>query len=205
MNRTRKLIIMLASVGLAVGLVAAVVPQPGLSYPAAAAADTYKIDPVHSMVIFKIGHMGVSNSYGRFNEISGEFSLDESNPSNGSFSVEVKTESIDTNNENRDKHLKSPDFFNARQYPAIAFKSTKVTGSADGSFEVTGDLTLHGVTNSITIPVTKIGAGKGRQGEALIGLETSLKLKRSDYGMRNMLDMVGDEVTLRVALEAARK
>src|SRR6476661_8172320 len=90
------------------------------------AADTYKVDPVHASVVFRARHMNIGVVYGRFNAIAGQFTLDEADPTKSSFNFEVQAGSVDTGNEKRDGHLKSPDFLNAKQYPSITFKSTAV-------------------------------------------------------------------------------
>src|SRR5437868_5717392 len=90
------------------------------------AADNYAVDPMHSGVTFKISHLGLTNVFGRFNEFSGSFTIDPNDGSQCSFGMAIKTESVDTNNSKRDSHLRSPDFFNAKQFPAITFQSTSV-------------------------------------------------------------------------------
>jgi polyisoprenoid-binding protein YceI len=114
------------------------------------AADTYKIDPVHATVIYRISHFNVGNAYGRFNEPTGSVTVDNEDPSKSVFEFSVQVDKVDTANPKRDAHLKSPDFFNAKQFPTIDFKSTKVAKKGDNQFELTGDLTLHGVTKSVT-------------------------------------------------------
>src|SRR5436190_4359667 len=121
---------------------------------AAHAADKYKIDPVHSSVFFGIKHLGVTNFYGVFKEIAGTVSFDPADPSKSSVELTVPVESIDSRNPKRDQHLKSPDFLNARQFPTLTFKSTKVEGSGD-AYKISGDFTLHGVTRQITVDFKK--------------------------------------------------
>jgi len=188
--------------------VSALVVSLGLfaaSSSAPRSADTYQVDSVHSSMIFRIKHMGVANFYGRFNSISGSFSLDD-NASKNSFQVEIQTGSIDTAQKKRDDHLKSPDFFNAVQFPKITFKSTEVKKSSDDSFDVTGELTLHGVTKPVTAKVTKTGSGTMR-GRQVAGVEAVLTIKRSDFGMSYGLDgnALGDEVYIAISLEGARQ
>src|SRR5215469_13154853 len=103
-----------------------------------APADSFKIDPVHSAILFEIGHFGVGHIYGRFDAFNGTFTLDQSDPSKDAVSVEIKTDSVDTNAPDRDKHIKSPDFFNASQFPSATFKSTSVKKVDDKNYEVTG-------------------------------------------------------------------
>ena len=169
----------------------------------ALAADTYKIDPVHSVVGFAVKHMEVSPFYGRFNEPTGAITLDSADPSKSSFNIEIAAEKVDTGNDKRDAHLRTPDFFDAKQFPTITFKSTSVKGSGD-SFEVSGDLTLHGVTKSITVPVRKTGekeTGKGVR----TGWEAMFDIKRSDFGMTGMIPQISDDVQLLVALAAVKQ
>jgi polyisoprenoid-binding protein YceI len=124
-----------------------------------ASADEYQVDNKHSTVIFRVKHLGVSYFYGRFNQIEGRITFDEADPTSFVLDVEIKVESIDTNDQRRDEHLKGPDFFNAKQYKTITFKSTKVKQGKDKKYRVTGDLTLHGVTKSITVDVVHVGSG----------------------------------------------
>jgi polyisoprenoid-binding protein YceI len=168
------------------------------------AADTFAIDPVHSSVVFKIRHMKLADFYGRFNDISGAVSFDKEDAAKSSVNAEVKVESVDTNNEKRNQHLKSPDFFNAKQFPVMSFKSTKVEKSGD-DYKVTGDFSLHGVTKSITVDFKKVGEGKGMQGETRIGGATEFTIKRSDYGITFMPDGLGDEVGIILSLEGVKK
>ena len=168
--------------------------------PAAIAAEgAFKVDPVHSSVVFRIRH-ATSFFYGRFNQVSGSFDLNAADPTKSSLEVSVKTESIDSNNSKRDQHLKSQDFFSATEFPAITFKGKDFKKSADNKWEVKGDLTLHGVTKPVTIAVEDTAAGAGG------GLEAKFAIKRSDYGMGFMSDKgLGDEVTIMVGLEGGKK
>jgi len=166
-----------------------------------ASAEQFKVDRVHSSVVFRVKHMGVSYFYGRFNDVSGSFAFDDADESKCSFDVEVKTESVDTASDKRDNHLKSPDFFNARQYPSIRFKSTAVKKTADNTYEVTGELTLLGQTKPLTVTVERVGVGKGQRGGSLCGIETIFTIKRSEFGMTYGLEGVSDEVRLMVSLE----
>jgi polyisoprenoid-binding protein YceI len=168
------------------------------------AADTFKVDPVHSFVLFSVQHLGVANTYGRFNDISGTVVFDKDNPSKSSVELSVPVESVDTNSAKRDQSLKSPDYFNAKQYPTLTFKSTKVEGSGD-TLKVSGDLTIHGVTRSLTVDFKKGGEGKGVFGEARGGGETRFTIKRSDFGMNFQQDLIGDAVTIILSLEGIKQ
>ena len=169
----------------------------------------YEIDTAHSMIIFRAKHNGVSYNYGRFNEFTGQIEMTSTDGS-GSLTpgsmveFEVKTASVDTGNEKRDQHLRSSDFFSAKQFPLITFKSTKVSSKAGKAdvLEVTGDLELHGVKKSITVDVEITGRAKGRDGESLIGFETIFTIKRSEFGMTYGIGPVSDEIRLIVSVEA---
>jgi polyisoprenoid-binding protein YceI len=168
------------------------------------AADTFKVDQYHSSVLFSVQHLGVSNLYGRFNDISGTVVFDKDNPSKSSVELSVAVESLDTNFAKRDQNLKSPDYFNAKQFPTITFKSTRVEGSGD-TFKVSGDFTVHGVTKPLTVDFKKVGEGKGVQGEPRAGGETRFTIKRSDFGMNFQQGPVGDEVTIVLSLEGVKQ
>lgn len=172
----------------------------------ALAADTYRVDPEHASVMFKVKHLGVSYTYGRFNEVSGSFVLDEANPAASRLEVVIKTQSVDTGNERRDRHLRNADFFDAGQFPEIRFVSKTVSRAEPNQFTVTGDLTLHGVTRPLTVTINKVGAGPDPWGGQRAGGELTFTVKRSDFGMSYGLpDVVGDEVTLFVSLEGIKQ
>ena len=166
------------------------------------ATENYKVDPVHTTAIFRIKHLGVTYFYGRFNETTGSFTLNIEDPSEMSFDVQIKTESVDTNSVNRNNHLKSPDFFNAKQFPTISFKSKSAQSSGENMYTVSGDLTLHGVTKPISVQMEFVGQGdKGRRA----GFDVTFTIKRSDFGMNFMQGKLGDEVRIMVGLEGVRQ
>lgn len=164
------------------------------------AATVYRVDTVHSSLVFRVKHMNVNYFQGRFDDVSGTLAFDDQNPAQSSVDLKISTGSVDTASPKRDNHLKSPDFFNARQFPTITFKSKSVKKTGDGSYDVEGDLTLHGVTKAVTIPVTRTGVAAGNRGTRA-GYEAIFTIKRSDYGMKNMLEMLGDEVRITANLE----
>ena len=167
-------------------------------------ADTFKLDPVHSFVLFSVQHLGIANTYGRFNDISGMVVFDRDNPSKSSVELSVQVESLDTHNSIRERSLKSPDFFDVKQFPTMTFKSTKVEGSGD-TLKVFGDLTIHGVTKPMTVDFKKGGEGKGVFGEMRGGGETHFTIRRSDFGMNFEQGEVGDEVNIILSLEGIKK
>lgn len=169
------------------------------------AADAYSIDPVHSSVAFRIKHMNLAPFYGQFNDISGTVKLDAADPTKSEMEVSIKVDAVDSHNEKRDAHLKSPDFFNAKNFPTMTFKSKSFAKSGDHAFDVSGDLTIHGVTKPITVKLEKTGEGKSPMGGQAIGFGTEFTIKRSDFGMSGMLDALGDEVRVMIGLEAGKK
>ncbi len=176
----------------------------GNVFPASAqAAETYKIDPVHSFLLFKIEHLGVGNAYGFFEKFEGTITFDEENPSASSVNLTVQTASVDTNNADRDKHLVGTDFFNATEFPTATFQSTQVEKTGEGTWAITGDLTLLGQTKPVTFNFQEIGKGKGMQGETRRGGEGTLTFKRTDFGMDKYVEegVLGDETTLILAVE----
>ena len=172
---------------------------------AAAAADEYALDPVHSSITFKVKHLGVSYVHGRFNDISGTLRYDDADTANFSAAIRVAAGSIDTSNSQRDQHLRSPDFFDVQRFPTIEFNSTLVRKLSADTYAVRGDVTLHGVTRPLEVQVVLTGAGQDYQGNHRIGFETEFTVNRSDFGMHNMLTTAGDEVRLAVGIEGVRK
>ena len=169
------------------------------------AADTFTVDPVHSSVLFRVKHLGVGYIYGRFNQYSGTFAFDDKNPADCKLEMEVKIESIDSANTDRDKHLKGPDFFNAKEFPTMSFKATRMKASDEKNYEVTGDLTIHGVTKQVTVKLERVGTGKDpRSGKPRTGWETVFTINRSDFGVKGFLPAIGDEVRIIVAIEGVQ-
>lgn len=178
--------------------------------PPLLAADAYTIDPAHTSVVFSVGHAGLSYTYGFFRETAGSYILD-ANPANCRFQLTIQANSLDTNHAKRDDHLRSADFFNVQQFPTITFESTACTlaNSPDGSsvYQVTGNLTIHGVTRQVTVPLRLLAEGNGPYGDPRTGFLTQLELKRSDYGMTNLLEnnLVGDAVSVTISFEGVKQ
>jgi polyisoprenoid-binding protein YceI len=166
-------------------------------------ADDYAMDPVHGGVTFKISHLGLAWVHGRFNDFSGSFAIDP-DPDKCSFSMTIKTESIDTNNAKRDEHLRSPDFFNAKQFPVIVFKSTSVK-AMQGGYEVTGDFSLHGVTKQVKLALLGGRKAEFPKGMQRTGFSTELVIKRSEFGMDKAADALGDDVHVAISFEGVKK
>ena len=171
---------------------------------AAVAADTYSVDGGHSAAIFKVKHAGVAYTYGRFNKVTGTVVWDNADPAASKIEIAIDPESVDTENEKRDQHLRNPDFFDAKQYPAFGFKSATVKKIDDTTYEVSGNLTIHGVTKPLTVKALKTGEGKDPWGGYRIGFETSFTIKRSDFGMTKVTESVGDDVAITFSIESVK-
>lgn len=184
-------------------VVEAAAPAPPA--PARSAAETYAIDTSHSAVLFRIKHLDVSYAYGRFNDFEGSFTIDEENPSKSSVKVLVKTASVDTNSEDRDKHLRSPDFFNAVQYPVVTFESKRVAKKGDGVFAISGELDLHGVKKEVSCEMTLVGRKDTGQRGFRAGLEGQLRFDRADFGIETYPGALGSEITVTIAVEGIRQ
>lgn len=159
----------------------------------------WKVDAVHSSVVFKVKHANASWFKGAFDKIDGAVTLDPSKPEAGSVQLTIPVDSVDTNDEKRDAHLEGPDFFNGKENPEITFRSSKIAKRGD-QLEVTGTLAMAGHEKSITIPIEKVGEGEfhGKR----VGYSTTFSVKRSDFGMTYGEEKVlGDAVTLMIDLE----
>ena len=171
------------------------------------ALESWVVDGGHSSLVFKIRHMGVSNFYGRFNELSGRIALAD-NPAQSSVNFSVQAASVDTHVDKRDQHLKSPDFFSVKEFPTIEFKSTSVKPAGDGAFDVAGKLTLHGVTRDLSVKVQETGR-RAADGEepGMAGFETRFSIQRSDFGMDYGIEpgSLGDEVEIVLAVETQQE
>ncbi len=168
------------------------------------AADSYTVDSVHSSISFKIMHAEISFIHGRFNDYTGKFVIDKSDPSKSSFTMSIKTESVDTGNKARDTHLQQADYFDCKQFPTMTYQSKDVK-AIDGGYEVSGELTLHGVTKPLTI-MLKGGEKEVEfpEGTSRIGFETTLVVKRSEFGLKAGMPSVGDDVHIVINVEGTK-
>jgi polyisoprenoid-binding protein YceI len=176
-----------------------------LAVPRLALADDFKADPAHSFVVFDIHHLGAGYVYGTFAGPTGTVGYSGDDLTKTSFDMSIDTDSLDTRNDRRDSDLKGPDFFDAKQFPTITFKSTSVEKTGDNTMSVTGDLTLRGVTKSITVPMEYTGTGQ-MMGQTRAGFRADFKINRSDFGMvKDPAPMIADEVHIVVAIEAIKQ
>jgi polyisoprenoid-binding protein YceI len=175
----------------------------------AQAADTYNIDPGHSQVGFQIRHL-VTQVSGKFNDYKGTVQLDPAKLENSNVEFAIKTASIDTGVADRDKHLRSADFFDVEKYPEITFKSKSIKATGKDQYAVTGTFTMHGVSKEVTLPVTFNGTAKDPWGGQRAGFSAETTLNRKDYGIvwNKALDsggaLLGDDVKIAVNLEAVK-
>ena len=172
---------------------------------AAPAITTWKIDPVHSNAQFKVKHMMISNVKGEFTALNGSLEFDNENIANSQVEAAIDATSISTRDPQRDAHLKSADFFDVEKFPALTFKSTKVAKQSGGELQVTGDLTIHGVTKSITVKIAMTGTGKDMKGNPVIGFESTFTVNRNDFGIKEFPGVLGDDVTFTISLEGDKK
>ncbi|RKF18478.1 YceI family protein [Alginatibacterium sediminis] len=168
------------------------------------AAD-YAIDTAHSSVIFKIQHLGYSWLYGSFDEFSGEFSYDNADSSASSIMVNINPNSINSNHAERDKHLKSGDFLDVSKFKEASFKSTSFEQKEDGMAVLMGDLTIRGISKSVTIDVSKIGEGKDPWGGERVGFAGETKFKLTDFDIPMNLGPASEEVTIILNVEGVKK
>ncbi|MDL2718643.1 MAG: YceI family protein [Acidobacteriota bacterium] len=191
------------AVGLAVLAVIALAPA------ARAEKETFTFDKPHTEFGFKVRHF-VSKVGGRFTKFDGTIELDRANPATSTVKLKIDAASIDTGNPTRDKHLNSADFFDTAKFPEITFNSTKVAAKSKDVYDVTGDLTIRGVTKTVALTVTANGfAGDGRGGQKT-GFDVAGKINRKDFGVswNNIADgnaMLSDEVDLLITVEANKK
>ncbi len=163
---------------------------------------TYQIDESHVHAMFKVSHLGFSETIGGFDKISGTFTLDAENPSNSSVNVTIDTASIDSGWDARDDHLRNADFFNVEEYPEMTFVSTSVEPTGDNTATVTGDLTMLGETHPVTLDVTLNGAGAHPfSGKYIAGFSATGTLDRTQWGMDYGAPAVGSEVELTITAE----
>ena len=172
------------------------------------ATKTLKVDKAHSDFLVRAKHLGVGYTFLEFNDMSGEIKFNDEDPSKSSINLTVKAASVESHNKKRDGHLKSPDFLSAKKYPEITFESDSIEKVDDGTFEVSGDLTIRDVTKPVTVEVKYLGKAKGPKGKTEHrGFYTEFSIDRTDFGVNWKPDagIVGKELHLIIALEAVRK
>ncbi|MEH6500088.1 MAG: YceI family protein [Pseudoalteromonas distincta] len=159
----------------------------------------------HAFINFKISHLGYSWLYGRFNDFDGTFSWDADKPEASAVSVTINTASVDSNHAERDKHLRSDDFLNVDKHPQATFKSTAVEMTGDDTANITGDLTLNGVTKPVVLEAKFIGEGEDPWGNYRAGFEGNTTLRLKDYDISMDLGPASQEVELILTVEGIRQ
>ena len=173
---------------------------------------TYDIDPTHSSAHFSVRHLMISNVRGEFTKVSGTVVYDEKNPTASHVSATIATDSINTRDAQRDGHLKSADFLDTTQFPEITFESTEIKAKSDDEYAITGNLTIHGTTNEVTLQVEGLGAPvTDPWGNHRIGVTATTKINRKDFGLtwNQTLEtgglMVGNDVSITLDIEAVQR
>ena len=196
MHRTTRLI---AFVLLAPLALIASVRGADAGNPSPAASESWTVDDIHSMAMFRIQHKGAGMFWGRFDGVTGSITTSADSVA---FDITIDVASVSSGNDKLNGHLKSPDFFSVKEFPTMTFKSTKATRGADGMWEVAGDLTMHGVTKPVTAKVEM--TGRANMGDERIGFEAAFTVDRSQFGMTYGADKgaIGKDVRVIVGLEA---
>lgn len=172
-----------------------------------ALADKYVIDTkgAHASINFEIQHLGYSWLTGRFNDFSGDFTYDPKDVAASKINVSINTNSVDSNHAERDKHLRSDDFLNVAKFPTATFVSTKIVPDDNDEFDIVGDLTLNGVTKSVTIEVDKIGEGKDPWGGYRVGFEGETEIRLKDFNIKQDLGPASQTVKLKLHVEGIKQ
>ena len=179
-----------------------------MAVPASANAEAqnYEFDKKHTMIMFNVGHMGLSHSWGKFLDFDGDIKFDEESPENSSVDMTIQTASINMDDEKWEDHLKNEDFFDVEEHPTMTFKSTGIEVTGEDTGMLTGDLTLLGVTKPVTLDVTFNKAGKRPMGDAYAaGFSAEGEVTRSDFGMDYGIPMIDDTVNLVIEVEIERE
>lgn len=176
----------------------------GFALPARAAVETYVPDPAHTTIGFSIRHF-FTKVPGTFTKYTATIIVDREHPEKSSAEASIEVASVSTGQPKRDAHLQQPEFFDAAKFPKITFKSKSWKKTGENTFDVAGDLTIKGVTKEIILKATSLGFGPGMQGMMLSGWEVTTRLNRHDYGVSAFKGAVGDEVDIRIDVEAQLK
>jgi len=173
-----------------------------LAATAAGQAGTWQIDPNHSAAQFSVRHLGVSTVRGAFTKVSGSATHDPADPSKDTLEATMQAASVDTRVDMRDKDLRSPNFLDVEKYPTITFHSKSTKAAATGKLEITGDLTIHGVTKEVVLDVDGPSAPiKDPWGNQRIGASASTKINRKDFNVNGAPGVVGDEIAITIDVE----
>jgi polyisoprenoid-binding protein YceI len=172
---------------------------PGLN-PSAVNAGAYTVEPMHTRVLFAVSHMGFTTWYGEFTNVSGTLTLAPKAVATSALDIKIPTDTVSTSNTKLDGELKSPVWFDATQFPTIEFKATHIVKTGHDTANITGDLTFHGVTKPVTLHAVFNGAGVNPLSKQYtVGFNATGEIKRSDFGVKTYVPLIGDEVTLTIS------
>ena len=195
-----------ATIAAAMALVAAPIssalaqPAPPSTDPSKVPAGTYAVEPFHTRVLFAINHMGFTTYYGDFTGVSGTLTIDPDKVGATTLSISIPVDSVSTTNTKLDGELKSAAWLDAATYPTITFKATKVTRTGADTADVTGDFTLHGVTEPVTLTVKFNAVGPNFMSQkTTVGFDATTQIKRSDFGVKNYVPVIGDDVSVTIS------
>ncbi len=170
---------------------------PASTNPAKIESGAYSVDPAHTQVLFAVSHMGFTTYYGRFANASGTLDLSSKDPAASSLQIAVPTSTVSTTSDKLNEELKGAQWFDAPKFPEISFKSVKVTRTGQDTAQVTGDLTLHGVTKRVTLAARFNGAGVNPLDKKYtVGFRATGTIRRSDFGMTTYVPLIGDQIEL---------
>ena len=187
-------------------LCALLIAGMGIAAPRAwAGVETYHFDRPHTQILFKVSHMGISYSHGKFLDYDGTIQFDRDHPKNSSVQATIQTISLEMNDVAWNKHVRSRDFFDVDRYPKMTFKSRSINVLSDRTADILGDLTLHGVTKPVTLHTTFNDARAiDLTRDYRAGFSATAKIKRSDFGMTTYLPLIGDDVDITIEVESVR-
>ncbi len=168
--------------------------------------ERYEFDKLHTQILFFVSHLGFSFSEGEFLDFGGHFDLDRANLANSSVDVTIQTASIDMDDTKWDDHMKNQDFFNVEAFPTMTFKSTRVDVTGDNTADIHGDLTILGVTKPVVLKTVHNKSGEHPYSKKMVaGFSATTTIKRSEWGMNYGLPAVGDDVEIRIEVEAVKQ
>lgn len=194
-------ILLVATLSLAFAVPRAAQDGPAEERP----SGTYNVDPIHSSLVFRIKHAGVAHFYGRFDVVRGSYTLDFADASACRVDLTVQAASVNTGHAGRDQHVASPDFLDAEAHPELRFVSKSVQLAGPDTLAVSGEITLRGVTRPVEAEAVIVGAGKSPFNDTRSGLEATLTILRSDFGLGEAGPGLGDEVRFTISVEGVRQ
>lgn len=172
---------------------------------------TYTLDAAHSSIGFSVRHAMVTKVHGRFEEFEATIEFDAENPANSSTTATIKTDSINTNNSDRDEHLRNKDFFNAEENPSITFKSTAIELHSEEKATVKGDLTIKGITKLVSLDVDLFGSAEDPWGQTRVGFEATTTINRNDFGVEYNAPLktggvlIGNDIAIQIEGSAVKQ